>query len=88
MARILDRGEWQHWIILIDLIVIGIFIAGIYLIAHDAYISGFYLGQNNYYKHDIAFWKLIRDVVFTVISGIWIFFRLFRNEFEILKLLW
>ncbi len=75
---------WQRWLFYIDIIIIAIFVVATVYMANDAFWAGYYHDIDRT-KFDIAMWHLARDVAFQTASLSWIFYRLFRCQFLLLK---
>ncbi len=75
---------WQRWLFYIDIIAIAIFVIATVYMANDAFWAGYYHDINRA-KYDLSMWHLARDVAFQTASLAWIFYRLFRCQFLLLK---
>ena len=75
--------KWQRWLFYIDIIVIAIFVIANVYMAKDVYMAGYYYGNIGIYEK--YFWRFARDVAFLTATAIWIFYRLFRNQYLLLK---
>lgn len=73
----IHRSEWQRWLLYVDLLVFGVFIAGIVMLAWDAYAAGFYAAQGSHAAETSSMWALSRNVAIATGAFAWIFFRFF-----------
>jgi hypothetical protein len=80
-----DPKKWRRWLFYIDIVVVAVLIIAIVLLAQDAYYAGYYHGNNR----EVDFmWKVARDVAFVTGALAWLFYRFFKNEFEVLRHPW
>ncbi len=75
--------KWQRWFFYVDIIVIAIFVIATIYVVKDAYYAGYYWG--NMEKYEMFFWRFARDVGFQTASMLWLFYRLFRCQFLLLR---
>jgi len=74
--------KWRRWLFYIDIIIIAIFVIATVYMARDALMAGYH------YEGGIPeryFWSFARDVAFQTATLVWIFYRLFRCQFLLLK---
>ena len=90
----ISRRTLRRLLLILDIAFIALFLLFLYYAIKDAYVAGFYSANEQVSillgNSDIAlewqkmyvksFWHLIRDIVLTGISLVWIIFRSMRNE--------
>ncbi|HEC88321.1 MAG TPA: hypothetical protein ENI52_03280 [Thermoplasmata archaeon] len=79
--------NWKRWLFYVDVMVIAIFAIATVYMAEDAFWAGYHraIGSSHINEYGEALWHLARDVAFQVASLSWIFYRLFRCQFLLLK---
>jgi len=78
----MEKG-WRRTLFYIDIIVIAIFVIATVYMAKDIYMAGYNWGNATEYEKYM--WRFARDVAFQTASLAWIFYRLFRCQFLLLK---
>lgn len=79
MTARFEKRDFKKIFLYLDVLVMGIFAVSLIVLVRDAYVAGFYEQRVTalYGKH---FWAMLRDAVFVVGAGAWIFYRYFRSQ--------
>jgi len=83
--RVIDRVELGVWMVLLDLLVWGLFIAFCVLMVYDARDVGFYDARGILSLLSQSHWHLARDVALVTGCGVYIFIRQFRSALYLLR---
>lgn len=80
-----EPKKWRRWLFYVDIVVVAVLIIAIVFLARDAYWAGYWHGSNEEIDY---LWKVARDVAFVTGALAWLFYRFFKNEFEVLRHPW
>lgn len=80
--------ELQRLLFYGDILVVGVFVLSLAFLIRDAYVAGWYLGQDNGALHGDHLWGMVRDGVFLAGALGWILVRFFRDQLRELRNPW
>ena len=88
--KILDKVKWNRTSMYLDILVFLVLIVGIWLIAYNYYLVGFYSypvsagtgDESAVNQMGAAIAGVIAGIAVTMVSFVWIFYRYFKKEFR------